>query len=157
MAQQRYGGEQIRMLKIFSPIDGVIATPKLKDQLGRAVKKGDLVAKVHDMRMVRVEIAIPEKEIADVRVDQKTVLTARAYPQTRFEGKVGAIAPVATDPADARTERFVLVTTTLDNPSLLLKPEMTGQAKIYCGDQRLINLVTRRLERFIRVEFWSWW
>jgi hypothetical protein len=31
---------------------------------------------------------------------------------------------------------------------------MTGNAKIYCGEQRLLDLATRRLVRFI---FWSWW
>jgi hypothetical protein len=75
-----------------------------------------------------------------------------------FEGKVISIAPVATKPEDDwKTERSVLVTTQLDNAGLLLKPEMTGNAKIYCGKQRLIDLMMRRLIRYIRVEFWSWW
>jgi hypothetical protein len=51
----------------------------------------------------------------------------------------------------------VLVTTRLDNAGGLLKPEMTGNAKIHGERQRLIELVTRRLVRFLRVEFWSWW
>ena len=51
----------------------------------------------------------------------------------------------------------VLVSTELNNTPLLLKPEMTGHAKIYCGQQRLIDIVMRRLIRFLRVEFWSWW
>jgi hypothetical protein len=38
-----------------------------------------------------------------------------------------------------------------------LKPEMTGNAKIYCGQRRLYEIVFRRLIRFVRVEFWSWW
>jgi len=45
----------------------------------------------------------------------------------------------------------------LDNPSLLLKSETTGNAKIYCGQRRLLDLVTRRLTRYLRVEFWSRW
>ena len=140
-----------------SPIAGIITTHKLKDILGQAVKKGDLIAKVHEMKTVVVEIAIPEKEIADVKVGYKVVLKAQAYPQTQFEGSVAAIAPVATKPEDWKAERTILVTTQLDNSSQLLKPEMTGHAKIYCGRQRLIDLVGRRLVRYIRVEFWSWW
>jgi hypothetical protein len=50
-----------------------------------------------------------------------------------------------------------LVTTRIDNASLLLKPEMTGNAKIYCGKRRIFDIVTRRIARYIRVEFWSWW
>ena len=41
------------------------------------------------------------------------------------------------------------VTTRLENPALLLKPEMTGVAKIGCGEARLIDA--------IRVDYWSWW
>ena len=54
-------------------------------------------------------------------------------------------------------ERTVLVTTQLDNPSLLLKPEMSGMAKIYCGERRVAELLARRFVRYLRVEFWSWW
>jgi multidrug resistance efflux pump len=156
-AHQRYSEEQLRLLNVPSPIAGIITTHKLKDILGQAVKKGDLIAKVHEMKTVVVEIAIPEKEIADVKVGYKVVLKAQAYPQTQFEGSVAAIAPVATKPEDWKAERTILVTTQLDNSSQLLKPEMTGHAKIYCGRQRLIDLVGRRLVRYIRVEFWSWW
>jgi len=49
-----------------------------------------------------------------------------------------------------------LITTQIDNHSLLLKPEMTGQAKILCGRRRALDLVTRRLAHTIKVEFWSW-
>jgi hypothetical protein len=34
---------------------------------------------------------------------------------------------------------------------------MTGKAKIVCGRRSLFNLMTRRLARAVRVEFWSWW
>jgi putative peptide zinc metalloprotease protein len=156
-AHQRYIDDQLQLLKVFSPIDGIITTHKLKDKVGQAVKKGDLIAKVHAMRTVTVEIAIPEKEIADIKLGQKVVLKARAYPQSSFEGKVNAIAPVATEPGETLAERTVRVTTQLENPNLLLKPEMTGHAKIYCGEQRLIDIAMRRLIRFVKVEFWSWW
>jgi len=156
-AHQRYLQEQLQLLKVLSPIAGVVTTHKLKDKTGQAVKKGDLIAEVHEMKTLTIEIAIPEKEIADISEGQKVVLKARAYPGMNFEGKVTSIAPIATKPEDWKTERSVLVTTQLDNAGLLLKPEMTGNAKIYCGQQRLIDLVTRRLIRYIRVEFWSWW
>jgi hypothetical protein len=37
----------------------------------------------------------------------------------------------------------------------MLKPEMTGVAKIYCGDRRIVDVVTRRLRSWIRTEFWD--
>lgn len=68
-----------------------------------------------------------------------------------------AIAPIASAPEDARHPRTVRVTTQLDNRRGLLKPEMTGHAKIHGQEQRLIQIISRRLVRFVKVEFWSWW
>ena len=64
---------------------------------------------------------------------------------------------IATEPTDPHQGRTVRVTTRIPNPSLLLKPQMTGHAKIICGQRRLIELAGRRLVRFFKVEFWSWW
>jgi len=135
----------------------VVTTRNLKEMIGREVRKGDLIAKVHELDTVTAEIAVPEREIAEVSVGQPVVLRARAYPQISFTGTVASIAPTARAPAEGQFERTVVVNTQLQNPSRLLKPEMTGNAKIYCGDRRLLDLVTRRISHSIRVEFWSWW
>ncbi|PYP29039.1 MAG: hypothetical protein DMD49_13675, partial [Gemmatimonadetes bacterium] len=66
-AQRAYVEEQLQRVRIVSPIAGVITTPKLKEKVGQHVKKGDLIAEVHELRTVTAEIAIPEKEISDVR------------------------------------------------------------------------------------------
>jgi hypothetical protein len=34
---------------------------------------------------------------------------------------------------------------------------MSGYARIYCGKRTALDVLTRRVRRFIRVEFWSWW
>ena len=156
-AQQSYLQDQLKSLNVTSPIAGVITTHKLKEKIGENVKKGDLIAAVHAVKTVTVEIAVPEKEIADVHLGNGIVLKARAYPHTTFKGQVTAIAPIVTKPTDWQPERTVLVTTRLDNPASLLKPEMTGNAKIQCGKQRAMDLVMRRFIRYLRVEFWSWW
>jgi len=91
-----------------------------------------------------------------VKVGQRVVLKARAYPETSFYGEVISVAPTATAEEEEPGGRTVLVTTQLNNTSFLLKPGMTGNAKIYCGKRRIIDLMTRRLTRYITVEFW-WW
>lgn len=88
---------------------------------------------------------------------QQVLVKARAYPQETFYGTVTSIATKAMKQEEGRGGRTVLVTTELDDASLLLKPEMTGNAKIYGGERSLIDLATRRLARYVRVEFWSWW
>lgn len=174
-AQRLHLEERLRLLKVVSPADGIVATPtrQLKELKRQLVNRGDLIAKVYDFRTVTAEILIPEKEIADIQVGQTVLLKARAYPDQLFHGKVTAIATAAlghSSPAEAATpltsssasrasdsNKSVLVTTQIENAALLLKPEMTGQAKIHCGEQRIFDLVTRRLARVVKVEFWSWW
>jgi multidrug resistance efflux pump len=156
-AQERYVEEQMKALMVVSPIDGVITTPKLKQRVGLNLKKGDPIAEVNAIKDVTVEIAVPETEIADIAVGQPISLKVRAYPRETFAGSVASIAPVVNTRADRPLERTVLVTTRLDNAAGLLKPEMTGNAKIHCGERQVLELIGRRLVRFIRVEFWSWW
>jgi multidrug efflux pump subunit AcrA (membrane-fusion protein) len=135
----------------------VVTTAKLKEKVGQHVKKGDLIAQVHELKTVRVEIPVSERQIAGVKVGQRVVLKARAYPGNSFLGRVTTIAPIAAKEDEGREGRTILVTTQIENPSLLLKPEMPGNAETSCGKQPIINLLTRRLARYIRVEFWSWW
>jgi putative peptide zinc metalloprotease protein len=157
-AQQRFLEDQWRSLTVISPVTGIVTTSHLKEKTGQYVKKGDLIAEVHDLSAVTAEIQIPEKEIADVKTGQPVVLKAMAYPAANFYGTVTAVAPVATEQQDAwNSERTVLVLTQFANTPPLLKPGMSGNAKIRCGKQRVVDLITRRLARFIRVEFWSWW
>ncbi len=157
LANRSYLQEEIKALKVVSPIAGIIATPKLKELVGQQVRKGDLIAKVLEVTTVTAEIAVPEKEISDVQIGQKVVLRTRAYPDRSITGTVAFISPTVVKPVAVLTERFVTVTTILDNPNLQLKPEMTGNAKILCGRRSIAQLLTRRIARYLRVEFWSWW
>jgi multidrug resistance efflux pump len=156
-AHQRYLEDQLALLAVNSPIAGIVTTHRLKEKVGQAVKKGDLIAEVKEMNTITAEIAVTEKEIGDVKLGQKVVLKVRAYPNTSFEGTVASIAPIANANEDTQAERTVLVMTRLDNAGLMLKPGMTGHAKIYAENMRLIDLILRRAVRFIRIEFWSWW
>ena len=155
--QQSHIEEQLRLLQIVSPACGVVTTHRLKERIGQHVAKGDLIAEVHELKIITAEIAIPEKEIADVKVGAKVVLKARAFPSQAFSGAVASIAPVTSQTNNWRNERTILVTTELDNTSLQLRPGMTGMAKIHCGEQRAGALLGRRIVRYLRVEVWSWW
>jgi putative peptide zinc metalloprotease protein len=174
-AQQSFLQEQIRLARIVSPADGVVATPsrQLHEMNGVFVHKGDLIAKIYDLRTITVGIPVSERDIADVKTGQPVLLKARAYPGMIFHGTVTSIA-VATEgmaggdltapvtasagatSGDASSKTF-LVTTEIDNHQLLLKPGMTGQAKIICGKQNLFDLATRQIARTFNVALWSWW
>jgi len=56
---------------------------------------------------------------------------------------------------DARS--IVKVTTVIDNADNLAKAELTGNAKIRGDRKPVFDLMIRRVARYVRVEFWSWW
>ena len=176
-AQKRYLEDQLRLTEITSPIAGIVVTPErqLLELIGQHVNKGDLLAAVNRLDTVTAEIALSERDVGDVATGQRVAFKARAYPNVTFEGTVTSVAaavqtggtsldvkaasarvPVPV-PLEAGGDRVVLVTTEIENGRLLLKPDMTGRAKISCGDQPIFHVLTRRLARVIRVEFWSWW
>jgi multidrug resistance efflux pump len=171
-AQQRFLSEQVRLTAIVSPTSGVVGAvssprpkdgssaavtaPRLKQKVGEQVSKGDLIVRVFEPDRTTPEITISEKEIADVTPGQTVMLKARAYPDRALFGKVKSIAPAADDDTDLARKVF-RVAIDMDGDSQLLKPEMTGTAKIFCGTRSIWGLLTRRTERYLRVEFWSWW
>ena len=157
LAQQRYLEDQLKLLTVSSPVTGVIITHRPKEKIGQHVQKGDLIVAVHELDTVTAEIAISEKDISVVHVGQKVELKARAFPRGTFEGTVSGIAPLASDAADWREQRTILVMTRLQNQSHQLLPKMSGRAKIYCGEQNALQLALRRFVSYLRVEFWSWW
>lgn len=169
-ARRAHLAEQARRLDVKSPVAGIVATPsrQLRTMDKQLVPRGGLILKVYDYRTVTAQITISEKEIADIRVGQRVALRARAYPNITFHGSVTAIAigadqsaapdpSVATPPLAASGGKTFIVTTRIDNSSLLLKPGMTGQAKVLCGERRILSLIGRRIARTLKVEVWSWW
>src|SRR6266699_3311197 len=171
-AQQHFLGTQFGLLDVVSPATGVVATParELKEMQGQFVTKGALIAKVYAIKTVTGQIVITEKEIGDVQVGQAVALKSRAYPDMVFHGTVTTIATAAEGLSSAAAEgsaakaastttgvRTFVITTQVDNRSGLLKPGMTGLAKVVGGDRRVVDLVMRRLAHTFKVEFWSWW
>jgi len=164
-AQRRYLEAALRRAVVRSPVTGIVATRArdLSEMAGQEVQPGALIAKVYDLRKLAVEVAIPEREIADVRVGQPVAFKARAYPNRTFHGTVTAIATAAEGPSTAaqsgsgRNPSTIRVTSEIDNGPLLLKPGMTGQAKVFCGPRRIVELVMRRLALTMHVNVWSWW
>ncbi len=154
--------------EIRAPISGTIVTPFIERLLHEHLTPGAELCRIVDMDRVNAELVVPEKEMADVSMGSPVHLKVRSYPTEEFIGRVDFIAPVAetaTDIADRSTQsastlyvdsqRYIVVRTELGNGAGKLKAEMTGVAKIHAGKRLVIQLMTRRVVRWIRTEFWD--
>jgi putative peptide zinc metalloprotease protein len=145
--------QQLEYLKIRTPIDGVVATPYLRNKVGQYLAKGTPLCDIVSLGVVKIDMPVPEKEIADVRPGYHITMKVRGYPQRSFDAQVKSISPIA---VDAGPERMVLVQGELENRDGVLKAGMTGVGKILCGQRRVWEIATRRLVRWLRTEFWEY-
>jgi HlyD family secretion protein len=147
--------DELRRATIYSPADGVAVTPYLKNRIGQFVHRGEMLCKVAvSGSQTTVEIAVPEKEAADVAVGYPVAVKLNSYlGRPTLTGRVAFLAPEV----DASSgSSIVRVEVQLDGHADLLKPGMTGFAKIYCGKRNVFQLATRRAMSWVRTEFWTW-
>jgi multidrug resistance efflux pump len=144
--------QELGKTEIRAPIDGVVTTPFVERRVNQHLDPGDELCRIADIAHVIIEMLVPEKEMADVSRGNPVTIVARSFPSLDLKGRVDFIAPVAQTVAG---QQMVAVQSELQNDQLLLKPEMTGVAKIYCGDRRIIDIMTRRLIHWVRTEFWD--
>ncbi len=146
-------GYQKELLKVRSPINGIVATAHLYDRIGDFLDKGDMFCEVVSEGTVIIEMPVPEKEIGDVKMGYPITIKVRGYPKRWYEARVKSIAPVA---AASGQERTVLVQGELENPDGSLKAGMTGVGKILCGKRMIFEIASRRATRWLRTEFWEY-
>ncbi len=138
-------------LLIKSPVAGAIATPRLKEQIGRYLAEGELICEVEGTEAFEAEIALPEQEAARVRPGQRVELKARALPFRTFSGKVDRIAQRST-PGEAQST--VTVCCRFEDETSQLRPGMTGYARIYGKSRSVGQVMSERVLRVVRTEFW---
>ena len=143
--------QELVKTEIRAPIDGVVVTPFVERKVSEHLDPGEELCKIVDISRVTVEMQVPEKEMSDVRYGNPVWMKARSLPAVDLQGRVDFISTVA---QTVNSQQMVVVRSELQNDGSLLKPEMTGVAQIYCGDRRIIDLITRRMVRWLRTEFW---
>jgi multidrug resistance efflux pump len=145
--------QNVQLTKILSPVGGQVVTPYLSNKIGQDLKEGNLFAVIQDAKTIQAEVQVPEGDVGEVSVGAKVKVKTWAYPSNVFMGSVSLIAPVAETQSSGNVVR---VMTDISNPDLLLKPEMTGYAKIETGWKPVGVVLSRLLYRFFMVEVWYW-
>jgi multidrug resistance efflux pump len=143
--------DQLARTKIYASVSGTLTTYRFEEKVGDYLEEGAEVCEIANDDRVVLEMPVSEKDMDVVDVKKPVKFKVRGYPFRSFHAQVDEIAPVATPNGKSST---VLVRAYVDNAEKLLKPGMTGVAKIYCGMSFVGNILTRDLVRFIRTEFW---
>lgn len=142
----------IQKTHMVSPISGTILTPRLNEKIGEYLEKGDSFCEVANLEKLRAEIQFPGNDIEFAEKNQKIKLLVSAFPENTFWGTVEKVS----SRADMNNEekRSFLVLGKIDNNEGLLRPGMTGQAKVYCGKKSLGYVIFRKPVRLFREIVW---
>ena len=152
-ARLKYYGENLARCVVMAPITGQVMTQNLDKSVGRILAENEHLLTIQDSTVIQAEVYMPEAEMDEDRVGALVKVRPWAYPTSIFYGRVISVAPKAEDSAGGKVVRVI---TEIPNKDLMLKPDMTGEAKIEGGWKPLIVAFTRSIVRFVMVEVWSW-
>jgi putative peptide zinc metalloprotease protein len=155
--------QQVSALRIASPISGVITTPRLKDRLGSFVQEGDVLTDVDDARTLKARIFIPEFQIQRVRPNAPVSLKLESLFQP-IRGSVSSmeIASSRIAPGLAPEEKykgaaapsFYVATVLISYSGRMMRPGMSGDAKIQIERQSIAGFVRETVLEFLQRKIW---
>ncbi len=145
MAEQR-----LKDTKVFAPIDGVVADRQV--EVGQIISSptsnvggGTTLLILSDLSRVFVLASVDESDIGRIEVGQRVVITADAFPDEEFSGKVVRVAARGENVSNVVT--FDVKIEVLSKEKDKLKPEMTANVVIIAaesGDALLVPSDTVR-------------
>ncbi len=131
-----YLNEQLNASVIVSPFAGIMVGTSSNNDILHLARIDSLV----------VEVKLDESDLDILSPGSDMQLRVHAYPAIRNFGKVIKL----------KLSPSLMAVASVPNNSNSLLPEMTGYAKVDCGKVSLASLSWRKVTRFFRLEFWSW-
>jgi len=131
VAQQQVMIEKKQLRAPFSGRAGIVTINP-----GTYLNSGTAVLTLQQLDPVYVDFHLPQKNLAELRVGQKVVLTLDAFPGKTFEGTLSAVSPKVDD-----ATRNVQVEAKVANPDRVLAPGMFANVNVDVGSkQRYLTL-----------------
>jgi HlyD family secretion protein len=114
---------------IRSPVDGVVLTRTIEpgQTVAASLQAPELFTIAEDLSKMKIELAVDESDIGQVRDGQAVTFTADAFPNRQFKGIVEQVRLAATTTSNVVTYPVVV---TVDNSDGTLLPGLTVNAEI---------------------------
>ena len=114
---------------IRSPVDGVVLTRTIEpgQTVAASLSAPELFTIAEDLAKMKIELAVDESDIGQVKVGQAVSFSADAFPERQFKGVVDQVRLSATTSNNVVTYPVVV---TVDNSDGTLLPGLTVNAEI---------------------------
>lgn len=143
--------DRLSRTTLRAPVAGVIVTPRIEERIGQLLARGAELCVVADAQNVTAELAVPESDVALVKLGQKTALKFNPYPGRLFHGAVQRVAARIRQEGE---ERFLIAEVAIPNADGVLKTGMLGTGKVSVGRRQVVTALFRRPVRYLWNKIW---
>jgi membrane fusion protein (multidrug efflux system) len=139
-AQQANAVKLLGDTRVRAPFDGIIGERYVN--VGQYVQPQTRVASVYAPDPLRLQVTVPEAELANVKQDMPVAFTVAAFADERFTGAVKYISPNVRE-----ATRDLVVEAVVPNPDARLKPGMFAVARLELGMRPRVAVPTAAVVR----------
>jgi biotin carboxyl carrier protein len=157
--QLRLLEQQLQRTQLVAPIDGIIVSDDISQMQGAPVKQGDVLFELAAANNFIVQVFVDERDIAALLPGQLAQVKLSSLPSQLLTARVKLVTPIS----EVREGRnYFRVELTLGSGSAtdgadlqpLLRPGMTGSAKIIVGKRALGWIWFHDLWHWLRISLW---
>jgi len=132
---------------IRSPVDGVVLTRTIEQgqTVAASLQAPELFTIAEDLSKMKIELAVDEADIGQVRQGQAVSFTADAFPDRQFRGVVDQVRLAATTTNNVVTYPVVV---SVDNTDGTLLPGLTVNAEIEVSNRKDVLKVSNAALRY---------
>lgn len=151
--QLDFSQDELERTRVLAPTSGRIVTANPEFLLGSYLEKGDVLLEIEEQEYLTAQAAVPEGDISLISIGDTVRFKPYSLDGREVDGEVQSIAPNAEPREFGRIVRVVAVFPGQDG---LMRPAMTGYAKIEGAEMKVWEAFLRRIVRFYQVDVWSW-
>ena len=140
-------------LKIKSPIDGVVLSGSLERAEAASVTTGQILFEIGPVKPMRVEVAIPSDEIAQVQVGYHAKIWIDGQEDEPLTGEIKKIHP-RSETRDA--DNVFIAELEFENEEERLRPGMKGSVRLDCDKRSLGWSLFHKPINYVRSRL-TWW
>ena len=86
---------RLEQLRITSPADGIVVTPRVGDKVGEMLKQGEEFCEIAKGGAARARLIVDDWDLEDIQVGARASLRLNASPALDVNGRVVALAPAS--------------------------------------------------------------
>ncbi len=134
-AAQKMAQKQLDDTLLKAPFAGMVSAVPVDP--GNAVAPGTPLVTVVDVRKLRLQVGVSEKDITRLRKGQSCIITLDAYPGVEFKGRIVALGPAA----NPQTKTFPVKIVLPNSRQHPLRAGMVARATIILKQYQNVALV----------------